>query len=313
MVIFLAIAVLIGILCAVLVIISYVRKERYFASEEFISQKDAAEDVVREHNEIAVYASEVLAIRNFRLGSSSTGRYSHLAEFRNTSIHNYRRDRNLAQYSSSNVHNCSLQVVRNASANPVKYLMKYFNIKASNEVLADIDDITNRIIRLEDALDNLKYREQNIVNYFTLPKFIQGSYSKEFMGRIGMDEYSIEISYPQYTFEYVSAGGNSSQRTTVTLDKSTLSALASAISLELMRKKSAAGQRALMTPALRESIKKRDNYTCRYCSISIIDEPNLLLEIDHVHPISKGGLSVPGNLQTLCWRCNRRKSNRVMW
>ncbi|WP_433654996.1 HNH endonuclease [Nocardia sp. CA-128927] len=28
-------------------------------------------------------------------------------------------------------------------------------------------------------------------------------------------------------------------------------------------------------------------------------------------PVSKGRLTAPGNLQTLCWRCNRTKSNRV--
>ncbi|RAE55164.1 HNH endonuclease, partial [Burkholderia multivorans] len=39
-------------------------------------------------------------------------------------------------------------------------------------------------------------------------------------------------------------------------------------------------------------------------------EPHLLLEVDHIKPISKGGLSEIENLQTLCWRCNRSKSNK---
>ena len=77
-------------------------------------------------------------------------------------------------------------------------------------------------------------------------------------------------------------------------------------------RKSVAGQRALMTSKLRESIKQRDNYTCKQCGLSTYDEPNLLLEIDHIVPISKGGLSTEENLQTLCWKCNRTKGAKLV-
>lgn len=69
-------------------------------------------------------------------------------------------------------------------------------------------------------------------------------------------------------------------------------------------------QRSKMTPNLREQIKKRDNYTCQKCGLSIYDEPHLLLEVDHLIPISKGGLSEESNLITLCWMCNRAKSDK---
>lgn len=77
-------------------------------------------------------------------------------------------------------------------------------------------------------------------------------------------------------------------------------------------KKSAAGQRALMTPALRESIKQRDHYTCQKCGVSVEEEPHLLLEIDHIVPISKGGMTSVDNLQTLCWKCNRSKGAKLL-
>lgn len=66
-----------------------------------------------------------------------------------------------------------------------------------------------------------------------------------------------------------------------------------------------------MTSTLRNSIKARDNHTCRYCSVSLAVEPHLLLEVDHIIPVSRGGLSTAENLQTLCWKCNRSKSNKV--
>lgn len=38
----------------------------------------------------------------------------------------------------------------------------------------------------------------------------------------------------------------------------------------------------------------------------------LNLEIDHVHPISRGGGLRPGNVVILCRHCNRSKSNKVL-
>ena len=67
-----------------------------------------------------------------------------------------------------------------------------------------------------------------------------------------------------------------------------------------------------MTKKLREYIKKRDNFTCCNCGNSTHVEPNLLLEIDHIIPVSKGGVTSEENLQTLCWKCNRAKSDKIV-
>ncbi len=68
-------------------------------------------------------------------------------------------------------------------------------------------------------------------------------------------------------------------------------------------------QRRVMTKALREEIAKRDNYTCRICGKYMPD--GVGLQIDHIMPVSKGGKSVPSNLQVLCSKCNGRKSGRL--
>jgi 5-methylcytosine-specific restriction endonuclease McrA len=47
------------------------------------------------------------------------------------------------------------------------------------------------------------------------------------------------------------------------------------------------------------------------CGNSIYNKANLLLEIDHIVPESKGGYTIEENLQTLCWKCNRAKSDKI--
>jgi hypothetical protein len=292
----------------------YIRKERYFASDQFLAHKREISAIVSEHNEIAQYAAEMRDGGSFVLGASATGAQAHLASWENTSHHNYRRDRNVASLQAKHVHNCSLQVVRNASTDPIKYLMKYFNIRAEEATLTQVEELSDSIGRLENAVSNLKQREESITKSIDPPSFILKHYSTEFMERVGVVLPSIDVPYPVYSFEYVSAGGNSAQRTTVTLNSSTIDALIEALGQKIRFAKSAAGQRALMTAKLRSSIKVRDDHTCqnKVCGISLAREAHLLLEVDHVLPVSRGGLSTPENLQTLCWKCNRSKAAKVL-
>ena len=66
-------------------------------------------------------------------------------------------------------------------------------------------------------------------------------------------------------------------------------------------------QRKLMTKELRKQIMLRDNYTCQMCGKYMPDEVGL--HIDHIIPISKGGKTVPSNLQVLCSKCNGHKAD----
>ena len=78
-------------------------------------------------------------------------------------------------------------------------------------------------------------------------------------------------------------------------------------------------RRRMITPKMRRSVLERDDYTCQICGISkgMLDDllpglgDYLLLEIDHIKPVSRGGTGfTEDNLQTLCWRCNRKKSDK---
>lgn len=37
------------------------------------------------------------------------------------------------------------------------------------------------------------------------------------------------------------------------------------------------------------------------------------LTVDHIIPLSRGGVNSPDNLRTLCGPCNRRKGSRIEW
>ncbi|MGW4369796.1 HNH endonuclease [Nocardia takedensis] len=295
-----------------MLLIRHIRMTRYFAGEEFLAHKTAIASFVAEHNELARYIGEIHRHGTFTLGGSSSGANAHLASFQNTSRHNYRRDRNIATYQTPLVHNCSLQVVRNASTDPIKYVMKYFHIKATETDLADVESLGDAIARLEDAITSLAQRETSITQAINPPAFITKHYADAFMRHVGVELSPFTVPYPVYMFEYISAGGNSSQRTTLTLNRETIDTMIETMSQRIKFHKSVAGQRALMTSSLRTRIKTRDNYTCRYCFVSLAAEPHLLLEVDHIQPVSKGGLTTYDNLQTLCWRCNRTKSNKVI-
>lgn len=59
----------------------------------------------------------------------------------------------------------------------------------------------------------------------------------------------------------------------------------------------------------RFEVFKRDSFTCMYCGRT---PPTVTLEVDHIHPTSKGGSDEIDNLITACWDCNSGKSDRLL-
>ena len=95
-------------------------------------------------------------------------------------------------------------------------------------------------------------------------------------------------------------------------------------------------------PAEQREIYQRDNYTCRYCEIKVIDErvlkkmekiigsqhfkaagdTNALRHgvvfsfkatVDHVNPVSNGGETTQDNGVTSCWNCNLGKYDALLY
>ena len=60
---------------------------------------------------------------------------------------------------------------------------------------------------------------------------------------------------------------------------------------------------------IRFEVFKRDSFKCQYCGKSA---PEVVLNVDHIKPVSKGGTNEIVNLITSCWDCNIGKSDREL-
>ena len=65
-----------------------------------------------------------------------------------------------------------------------------------------------------------------------------------------------------------------------------------------------AGKRKDIGKKLRYEVFKRDKFTCQYCGRT---SPDVILQVDHIKPVSKGGTNDIMNLVTSCRDCNLGK------
>lgn len=64
-------------------------------------------------------------------------------------------------------------------------------------------------------------------------------------------------------------------------------------------------KRKPLSKRLRFEIFKRDNFTCQYCGAT---PPRVILHVDHIVPLARGGGDGAENLVTSCRDCNSGKS-----
>lgn len=66
-------------------------------------------------------------------------------------------------------------------------------------------------------------------------------------------------------------------------------------------------KRKKISTTTRFEVFKRDSFTCQYCGRKA---PEVVLELEHIEPHSKGGSDDILNLITSCWACNNGKGDR---
>lgn len=210
------------------------------------------------------------------------------------------------------VHRCSNSVVANAENDVLKYILKYSDVTNEDSCLIKLDYCINWSQDFESLFLKLGALRSQLLK--KLPRVIRPFVNKDTLPYIisGVSYKITKLETPQFNFYYVSPAGRSSNSFDIDITSELLRSIRSILYRKNSASEHAKIQRSAMTNDLREAIKQRDNYTCCICGNSVLKEPNLLLEVDHIIPVSKGGVTEADNLQTLCWRCNRNKGNSII-
>lgn len=69
-------------------------------------------------------------------------------------------------------------------------------------------------------------------------------------------------------------------------------------------------KRAPISNKMRFDVFKRDNFICKYCGKGTKD--GIVLNVDHIIPVSKGGKNESENLITSCFECNSGKKATLL-
>lgn len=296
-------------LIVLLFVMYYIYSSIYFISKRFIRIKNSVSQYIQDWNNLNEYI-DGLKTNQFGLNQLKHG----TASLEDNSKWKYSRKELESMQYAPNICYCSRAVCSSASKEPFKYICKYFKITPSADTLEKAEAMLNNFEAVDEGKQYLIDKKDSIYRSieknipFLISKFSKRKLNKE----LGFKRVNFhDVYYPTYIFKYISSGGNASMQCRIVLDIISLNEFIVYLSNIVKFKKSIAGQRSLMTSKLRHYILERDNYTCKLCGNSTTFEPNLLLEIDHIIPISKGGMTELDNLQTLCWRCNRAKGAKI--
>ena len=280
---------------------------RYYDSADFLKIKETCEVLMctqREFNEYITdkveSISNLFGTRIYRNETINDDVYQYLRPYKKT----------ITPFTVE----LSANVFASAENNPLEYVIKNFypNRNTYPEQIQRLHLLLEELATLKEAkqiIDNYKKEYQQYLK--NVPQYVIRDDEAGFYTRLGfanIDENALTV---EYTFSYTSGGGFAKRQFTVPMTEETISELINAMEAKLTISVFTKEQRALMTTKLRDFIKQRDNFTCCHCGNSVHNEPNLLLEIDHIVPVSRGGYTLEENLQTLCWKCNRAKSNKI--
>ena len=280
----------------------------YYTSKDFEALKKSCELLMNSQKEFNEYIEEKIESISKMFGTRAVRN-----ETEHEDVYNYVRTYNKTV--SPFTAELSSNVFSSAENNPIQYLIKCFypNKSLYKEQIVNLKNLLNELSALKDAksiIDNYKKDYQKYMD--NVPSFVLEEDEDGFYSRLGFAIIDENVMNVEYKFVYTSNGGMAQRSFTIPMTEETIAQLIEELQNKISSASLAKEQRALMTQKLRLAIKERDHYTCCICGNSTNNEPNLLLEIDHIKPIAKGGLTVEDNLQTLCWKCNRNKGAKLI-
>lgn len=280
----------------------------YYESSDFEKIKSTCETLMSTQREFNEYINEKVQSISTLFGTRVTRN-----ETENEDVNNYIRPykKSITPFTAE----VSSTVFASAENSPLEYVLKYFYPNKSEypEQIQKLYQLVEELETLKDAKQIIENYKKEYQKYLTdVPDYVMNNDESGFYTRLGFANIDENVLTVEYKFSYTSNGGMAQRSFTVPMTEETIVDLIKLFESKLTASAFAKEQRNLMTKKLREQIKKRDNFTCCACGNSTYDEPNLLLEIDHIIPVAKGGCTIEENLQTLCWKCNRAKSDKIV-
>lgn len=280
----------------------------YYESVEFKKIKETCADLMKSQREFNEYIDEkvktistLFGTRVVRNETAVNDEYNYIRPYKKT----------ITPFTAE----VSAAVFASAENNPLEYVVKYFypNKKVYPEQIQKLQLLIEELETLKEAKQIIENYKKEYQQYLQdVPDFVLKNDEAGFYSRLGFAYIDENVLTVEYKFVYTSNGGMAQRSFTIPMTEETIIELVKLLESKLTINAFAKEQRILMTKKLRNYIKKRDNYTCCICGNSIHIEPNLLLEIDHIVPVAKGGLTEENNLQTLCWKCNRSKGTKII-
>lgn len=280
----------------------------YYNSADFKKLKDTCDSMMSSQREFNEYIDEKVNSISKLFGTRITR-----TETENEDVYEYIRPykKTITPFTAE----VSAAVFASAENNPLEYVIKCFYPNKANypEQILKLQLLVEELETLQEAKEIIDSYKVEYKQYLTdVPSYVLEEDETGFYSRLGFANINEETLTVEYRFSYTSGGGMARRSFAVPMTEETIIELINALEDKLTATAFSKEQRALMTKKLREQIKIRDNYTCCICNNSTHKEPNLLLEIDHIIPVAKGGLTKEDNLQTLCWKCNRSKSDKLL-
>ena len=280
----------------------------YYESEGFIKIKTTCDTLMDSQREFNEYIDEKVKSITTLFGTNVV-RNETVVEDEFNYIHPYKKS--ITPFTAE----LSAAVFASAENSPMEYIVKCFYPDKARypEQIQKLQLLIEELETLKDAKSIIESYKADIQQYLTeVPGFIMEYDEDGFYSRLGfatINEHTLTVAYK---FSYTSGGGKAQRSFTVPMTEDTIVELIRMLESKLTMSAFKKEQRSLMTGKLRQAIKERDDYTCKMCGNSTHTEPNLLLEIDHIVPVSKGGFTEESNLQTLCWKCNRSKGSKLL-
>lgn len=280
----------------------------YYDSPDFLKIKDTCEVLMSSQREFNEYISEKVQSIS-KLFGTRVVRSETINEDEYAYIRPYKKA--ITPFTAE----VSATVFASAENSPLEYVVKNFypNKKLYPEQIRKLHVLLEELETLKEAkhiIDRYKVEYQQYLG--DVPEFVMKYDEAGFYSRLGFANIDESVLTVEYKFAYTSGGGMAQRTFTVPMTEETIVELIKLLESKLTASAFAKEQRALMTRKLRDFIKNRDNFTCCTCGNSVYKEPNLLLEIDHIIPVAKGGPTEERNLQTLCWKCNRAKGSKII-